>query len=93
MTKKEPSTQPDTKMQLPELYTNATLCNFSPYEFEITLGIRSSQYKGVRPLANIRMSPQFAKEFAETLLENIKMYEQNIGTLPELDKSKTEKLN
>jgi hypothetical protein len=66
---------------LPEIYTNAALTNFSPYEFELTLGLRSANYDGVRPLANVRMSPQFAKEFAEVLLENVKIYEEHYGEI------------
>lgn len=66
---------------LPEIYTNAALTNFSPYEFELTLGLRSANYEGVRPLANLRMSPQFAKEFAEILLENVQIYEKNFGEI------------
>ncbi len=46
---------------IPEVYSNAVLTNMTPYEFEITLGLGSSNYEGVKPVVNVRMSPQFAK--------------------------------
>ena len=61
-----------------EVYTNTALVNFSPYEFEITLGPGSSNYEGVKPAVNVRMSPQFAKEFANVLQENVDLYEQQV---------------
>ena len=67
--------------QIPEIYTNAALSNFSPYEFELTLGLGSSNYEGVRPIANVRMSPQFAKEFARLLQENVRMFEESFGEI------------
>ena len=63
-----------TDLQIPEVYTNAALANISPYEFEITLGLASSNYDGVRPVVNLRMSPEFAKEFAGLLADNVKLY-------------------
>lgn len=69
-----------------ELYTNTALVNFSSYEFEITFGLGSSNYEGVRPVVNLRMSPQFAKEFAQIIGENVRLYEENIGKLPEQEK-------
>lgn len=71
------------QQQIPEVYTNTALVNFSPYEFEITFGLGSSNYEGVRPVVNLRMSPQFAKEFARIISENVRLYEENIGSLPE----------
>ena len=67
---------------IPELYTNSAMVNFSPFEFEITLGLASSTYQGIRPVVNVRMSPQFAKELARILAENIAAYEGNFGELP-----------
>ena len=61
-------------LQLPEVYTNAVLTNMTPYEFEITLGLGINNYEGVRPVVNVRMSPQFAKEFTQLLQNNIKMF-------------------
>lgn len=69
------------EMQIPEVYTNAVLTNMTPYEFEITLGLGSSNYEGVRPVVNVRMSPQFAKEFAELLQDNIKLFENKFGEI------------
>jgi len=67
--------------QLPEVYTNAVLTNMTPYEFEITLGLGSNNYEGVRPVVNVRMSPQFAKEFTQLLQNNIKMFEEKFGEI------------
>jgi len=68
-------------LQLPEVYTNAVLTNMTPYEFEITLGLGSNNYEGVRPVVNVRMSPQFAKEFTQLLQNNIKMFEEKFGEI------------
>lgn len=40
-----------------------------------SLGTKSS------PVVNVRMSPQFAKEFAELLQNNIKMFEDKFGVI------------
>jgi len=66
---------------IPEVYTNAVLTNMTPYEFEITLGLGSNNYEGVRPVVNVRMSPQFAKEFTQLLQNNIKMFEEKFGEI------------
>jgi hypothetical protein len=82
--KNKPDTQLKTNtdsQQIPEVYTNAVLTNMTPYEFEITLGLGSSNYEGVRPVVNVRMSPQFAKEFAELLQNNIKLFEDKFGEI------------
>ncbi len=71
----------EKQVAIPELYTNSAMINFSPYEFEMTLGLGSSTYQGVRPVVNVRMSPQFAKELARILSENVAAYETNIGDL------------
>ena len=69
--------------QLAEIYTNASLIHYNHYEFEVTFGLGSSNYEGVKPVVNVRMSPQFAKEFARIITENVRLYEQNVGKLPE----------
>ena len=76
-------------IQIPEVYSNAAIANISPYEFEITLGLGSSNYEGVRPVVNLRMSPQFAKEFVRILSENVALYEEHFGKIksPEAVKS------
>lgn len=66
---------------IPEVYTNAVLTNMTPYEFEITLGLGSSNYEGVRPVVNVRMSPQFAKEFSQLLNQNVKLFEERFGEI------------
>jgi len=57
----EKVTQLNLQQQIPEVYTNTALLNFSPYEFEITLGLGSSNYEGVKPAVNVRMSPQLRR--------------------------------
>ena len=71
----------EKQIAIPELYTNSAMINFSPYEFEMTLGLGSSTYQGIRPVVNVRMSPQFAKELARILSENVGVYENNFGEL------------
>jgi DNA-dependent RNA polymerase auxiliary subunit epsilon len=60
-------------------YINETMVNVSPYEFEVTPGLASSNYEGVRPVVNLRMSPQFAREFVTALQNNIAEYEKKFG--------------
>lgn len=60
-----------------EIYSNAAMINISAYEFEITLGLESVHYDGVKPILNIRMSPQFAKDFLKRLNEKVEQYEKN----------------
>ncbi len=90
---KQPVRQNDQRAQMPpipEVYANAAQANVSPYEFEVTLGLGSSNYEGVRPVINMRMSPQFAKEFARILAENVKLYEEHYGVIktPEPQRAK-----
>ncbi len=66
---------------IPEVYANAGMVNTSPYEFEITLGLGSSNYQGVKPVVNLRMSPVFAKELAKLLVDNINLFEENHGKI------------
>ena len=60
----------------------------TPYEFEITLGPGSSNYEGVKPAVNVRMSPQFAKEFVKVLQENVDLYEQHVAKIVVPDEGK-----
>ena len=85
---KEKETQLNMQQQIPEVYSNTALVNFSPYEFEITLGLASSNYEGVKPAVNVRMSPQFAKEFANVLQENVDLYEQQVAKIVVSDEGK-----
>ena len=66
---------------IPEVYANTAKIQASPYEFEITLGLGSSNYEGVKPTVNIRMSPVFAKEFAKLVVEHLNGYEANFGKI------------
>ncbi len=71
----------EQNVQIPEVYTNAVMTNMTPYEFEITLGLGSNNYEGIRPVINVRMSPQFAKEFTQLLQNNVKMFEEKFGEI------------
>jgi len=78
-------------IQIPEVYTNTAVTNFSPYEFELTMGLASANYEGVRPVVNIRMSPQFAKDLAKILSDNVAVYEANIAQIVVPEKGKGKK--
>ena len=78
--------QPLPNIQIPEVYANAAMANISPFELEITLGLASSNYQGVKPVVNIRMSPQFMKEFSQIISENLKVYEDNYGEIKAFSK-------
>ena len=75
-------------IQVPEAYANTAKVNFSPYEFEITMGLGSANYEGIRPVVNIRVSPQFTKELAKILTENVALYEEHVGKILELENGK-----
>ncbi len=78
----KPALSPNTSQpQIPEVYTNAVMTNMTPYEFEITLGLGSNNYEGIRPVINVRMSPQFAKEFTQLLQQNVQMFEEKFGEI------------
>ena len=79
--KKNDAPNPKAGINILEVYTNAAKTHMTPYEFEITLGLGSNNYEGVRPVVNVRMSPQFAKEFAFLLNENIRIFEQKFGEI------------
>ncbi len=70
-----------SEVNIPEVYGNVANISYSPYEMEMTLGLISSNYEGIKPVVNVRMSPQFAKELAEILLINVEKYEQQIMKL------------
>jgi len=77
-----PALQTGTQQgQIPEVYTNAVMTNMTPYEFEITLGLGSNNYEGIRPVINVRMSPQFAKEFSLLLQSNVNIFEEKFGEI------------
>ena len=89
MAKKKDEVQvQQTEQIIPEVYSNAGMVNFTPYEFEVTMGLGSSNYEGVRPVVNLRMSPQFMKEFAELLQANVKQYEERFGDLGASEESR-----
>jgi len=76
----------DEIISVPELYTNIAKVSYSNYEFEILFGLVSSNYEGLKPLLNLRTSPQFLKAFANLLLENIDLFEKNIGSIDLIEK-------
>ena len=84
-------TEQQQAIQLPEIYTNTAMVNFNPYEFEVTIGLGSANYEGVKPVVNVRMSPQFAKEMAKILAENVARYEEMVGAIPQTEEAKKKK--
>ena len=77
------------QVMIPEVYSNSGKVTFTPYEFEITLGLGSSNYEGIRSVVNLRMSPQFMKDFTKILVDNINLYQENYGKI-KLPEGKTE---
>jgi len=77
----EPENRGGFNFPVPEIYTNSAIVNINPYEFEITLGLGSGSYEGVRPLVNLRVSPQFIKEFSLSLARDINEYEEKFGEI------------
>jgi hypothetical protein len=55
--------QNQSQISFPELYANAALANISLYEFELTLGLASLNYEGIRPVVIVRMSPSSRRNF------------------------------
>ena len=46
-----------SEVNIPEVYGNVANISYSPYEMEMTLGLISSNYEGIKPVVNVRMSP------------------------------------
>ena len=66
--------------EIPEIYTNNVRTVITVYEVLLQLGLETSGK--VKPICNIRMSPQHAKKLAEVLTKSIREYEEKIGKLP-----------
>ena len=66
--------------EIPEIYTNNVRTVITVYEVLLQLGLETSGK--VKPICNIRMSPQHAKKLAEVLTKSIREYEEKIGELP-----------
>jgi hypothetical protein len=70
------------------LYTNDTQVQMTPWDFRITFGEISQAPTVERPnvqvktTGEVRMSPQHAKKFAETLMKQVQFYESNVGMIP-----------
>ena len=69
------------EVNIPEVYGNVANISYSQYEVELTLGLISSTYEGIKPVVNLRMSPQFAKELAQILAMNVQRYEEQVMKL------------
>ncbi len=65
----------------PDLYSNAAKVTFNRHEFEITFGLGSSNYEGVRPVVNMRLSPSFCKEVIRVMQNNMEAYENHYGEI------------
>jgi hypothetical protein len=77
--KEKPKTIP--VQNLPDIYANVAKVSFTQHEFEVTLGLASSNYEGVRPVANVRLSPTFYRELIRVLQQNLEGYEKNFGAV------------
>ena len=66
--------------EIPEIYTNNVRTVITAYEVLLQLGLETSGK--VKPICNIRMSPQHAKKLAEVLTKSIREYKEKIGELP-----------
>ena len=64
---------------IPEIYTNSVQTVISPYEILLHMGLETQGE--VKPICNVRMSPQHAKILASILQQSIENYEQNIGEI------------
>ncbi len=67
-------------MEIPEIYTNSVKTGISIYEIMLQLGLESDGK--VKPICNVRMSPQHAKMLSEVLSRSVAEYEKKIGKIP-----------
>ena len=65
---------------VPEIYTNSVKTSISIYEIMLQLGLESEGK--IKPICNVRMSPQHAKMLSEVLTRSVTEYEKKIGTIP-----------
>jgi hypothetical protein len=68
----------------PDVYSNVAKINFNQHEFEVTFGLGSSNYEGIKPVVNMRMSPSFCKELVRVLQQNVDTFEKNFGEISDL---------
>ena len=73
-------TQIEPNRNVPIIYTNFITANFSPFDFELMLGVHNGASNNILPVANVKMSPQFMKEMVKVLKENIELYEKTYGS-------------
>ena len=69
-----------SEAEIPEIYTNSVKTNISIYEIMLQLGLESEGK--IKPICNVRMSPQHAKKLAEVLSRSVTEYEKKIGKIP-----------
>ena len=69
-----------TEAEIPEIYTNSVKTNISIYEIMLQLGLESEGK--IKPICNVRMSPQHAKMLSEVLSRSVAEYEKKIGQIP-----------
>ena len=78
------SNNSENEINVPDIYANIIQTNFSPYEIEIQFGIKDVNADQAKSSLKVRLSPQLAKEFAESMQKVIKTYESKIGAIPSL---------
>jgi hypothetical protein len=62
-------------------YSDQALISHNPFGFSLDFAQLVPQFKMIKVLTRIAMSPQHAKAFAEALNENIKNYEKSFGEI------------
>ena len=72
--------------EIPEIYTNSANAVVTPYEILLQLGLETQG--SIKPICNIRMSPQYpeehlrhAKALSQMLTKTIAQYETQIGEI------------
>ena len=64
---------------VPEIYTNSANALVTPYEILLQLGLETQGH--IKPICNIRMSPQHAKALSQMLVNTIAQYENKFAEI------------
>lgn len=83
MTEQKPSIGADIslKADVTDLYTNNVQIYGSLFEFLLCFGLMSGPNGKVKPLLNLRMSPQHAKAFTEMMKAQLAEFERSFGEI------------
>lgn len=64
---------------VPEIYTNSANALVTPYEILLQLGLETQG--NIKPICNVRMSPQHAKALSQMLTNTVAQYKKQIGEI------------